>query len=364
MTPPRRTPSRGIKAGKQDPIRILVVDDSAYNRHAITHILSSEPDVTVVGSAADGEEALKMVNQLEPDALTLDLEMPKMDGFTFLRVLMAQRPTPVLVISSYSRKPDVFKALELGALDFIAKPEDRTASLEAIRGELLVKLRTVRSLRLENLEERAARAEVSQVVPTPGTQLPLRLLVIGASTGGPPALGRILSRLPQDLPLAVAVAQHMPERFTRAFAERLNHLAAFSVAEAEDGEVLTPGRVLVAPGGRQLLLARDGDHQLRAVVREPGGEEALHCPSIDLLFESAARAMGDRVCAVVLTGMGNDGRRGIAAVRQAGGRTVAESADTAVVFGMPKSAIDSGAVDAVLSLDDIVEEVVAFCRGS
>jgi two-component system chemotaxis response regulator CheB len=338
----------------------MVVDDSAQSRRALVEVLSGQADVSVVGTAGDGEEALRDVATLRPDVLCLDLEMPRMDGFTFLRLLMARSPTPVIVVSSYARKADVFKALELGALDFVAKQPKGPP--EVFRDELLEKVRMVRNLRLGVLERRAHEADVSNVASAPERQAEMRLLVVGASTGGPPALTRVLSALPGDLPLTIAIAQHMPEKFTKAFAERLGKSTAFAVAEAEDGEPLVPGRVILAPGGRHLAIEQVRG-ELRAMLRRPtAGDSHRYCPSVDLLFESAAQEMGDRTLAVVLTGMGNDGRRGVAAVKQAGGRTIAESEQTAVVFGMPKEAIASGKVDEVLRLEDIAEAVVDFGR--
>jgi two-component system chemotaxis response regulator CheB len=343
----------------------MVVDDSEASRATIAGILRSAPEVDVVLSTADAEEALRRAFLERPDVICLDLEMPRMDGFTFMRLLMARQPTPVVVVSSTTRRADVFKALELGALDFVAKPE-RGADLGAIRAELLAKIATVRALRMENLEAQAARGREAPVLTELPAAATLRLVVIGASTGGPSALARMLGMLRADLPLAIAVVQHMPEKFTRAFAERLDRSTAFHVREAEEGDTLAPGRVLIAPGGRHLRLVRQGAPRvgtLRAsiVEREPG--EARYCPSVDLLFESAAEAWGEHVCGVVLTGMGNDGREGVRAVKAAGGMTIAESERTAVVYGMPKEAVDSGCVDEVLALDRIAERLARFGAG-
>jgi two-component system, chemotaxis family, protein-glutamate methylesterase/glutaminase len=345
----------------QKKIRALVIDDSAYNRQAIAEMLESHNEIEVVGRAANGEEGLKEALKLKPDVITLDLEMPKMDGFTFLRILMSRQATPIIVISSYSRKQNVFKALELGALDFIAKPTRYLSpELHKIRDELLDKIMMVRSLRTGGLQIRAVehygeQAEAGRLAPL-AEELPgLALVVVGASTGGPPALQHLLQKLPDNLPAAYLVAQHMPENFTRAFADRLNRYSGLTVSEAKGGEPLEPGKVLVAPGGKNLTVVRRGA-ALHAEVSE-ASDSAKYVPSIDLLFQSAAGAMGNRVVGILLTGMGADGRDGIRAVKDAGGRTVAESEETAVIFGMPKEAIDSGRVDKVLRLDEIAEEV-------
>ncbi len=342
----------------------MVVDDSEPNRRALASMLVADSDVEVVAEAADGEEGLREALRVHPDVICLDLAMPRMDGFTFLRLLMARQPTPVIVVSSFNRKADVFKALELGALDFVAKPEGGPGRLGRIRAELLQKVRTVRALRIETLERRAHDAELGPEA-SPEPQASLRVACLGASTGGPPGLQRILSDLPGNLPMAVLVAQHMPERFTRAFADRVAKLADFRVAEAEDGQPLHPGRAWVAPGGRHLTVerARSAGGAARIRVTEPLAGERRYCPSIDLLFESAARVLGNRVCAVVLTGMGNDGREGLQPVKEAGGLTLAESEETAVVYGMPREAVATGRVDEVLSLDAIAARLVRFAHG-
>jgi two-component system chemotaxis response regulator CheB len=358
--------ARSSKDRSKDRIRVLVIDDSAYNRQAIVEMLESDEGIEVVGRAANGEEGLKEALSLKPDVITLDLEMPKMDGFTFLRILMSRQPTPVVVISSYSRKQNVFKALELGALDFIAKPTRYLSpELHKICDELVEKVVMVRHLRASNLQVRVverqaapqeADEEVGEVAEIPG----MVLVAVGASTGGPPALQTFLQTLPRHLPVAYLVAQHMPENFTRAFSDRLNRYTGLEVSEARGGEIVEPGRVFVAPGGKNLLVVRKGQ-MLKTEVEdvEPG---AKYVPSIDAMFRSAAETMGSKAMGILLTGMGSDGREGIRAIKQCGGKTVAESEETAVIFGMPKEAIDSGGVDAVLRLDEIAGEVVRFAE--
>jgi two-component system chemotaxis response regulator CheB len=403
------------------PLRIVLVEESEATRRMLVQVLTSSPEFEVVGSASNGEDAFTEVFRLLPDVVCVGLQMPRMDGFTFLRLLMSRHPMPVIAIAatSASSKTEVFKALELGAIDCVLKPEGGEAALAGIRDDLFEKLRVVRSLRVADPEVRGAEevsppgtplaastgvssaiapAPAQAAVPSPsvvatpgplgspvtsGASLagpapasasvssssafePLRLVVLGASTGGPPALQQLLSALPRDLPLAIAVAQHMPERYTGPFAERLGRMSQFEVSEAKGGERIMAGKVLVAPGGKHLKLERTGAGgiELRAVVVEPtpGTIGKRYCPSVDLLFESAARAMGDRVCAIVLTGMGTDGRKGIEAVKAAGGLTLAESESSAVVFGMPREAADSGSVDEVLPLDKMAERIVRFAR--
>jgi two-component system chemotaxis response regulator CheB len=342
-------------------LRVLLVDDSALSLGELQRLLEGAGDFAVVGHARDGEQALREVMALRPDAIILDLQMPRMDGFTFLRLLMARRPTPVIVLSSNSRRADVFKTLELGALDFVAKPE--RGGLESVREELLAKCRMVRSLRVEKLAF-SARPDHEPADPRPMVE-PDRLVVIGASTGGPQALQELLGALPGDLPVGVLVAQHMPEKFTRAFAERLGRTSAFTVAEAADGDLVAAGRVLIAPGGQHLEVRRErGTGTLRVALAPPdaGGYSGHYCPSIDRLFTSAALAMPRRLCALVLTGMGSDGAAGIQAVKAAGGLTLAESELTAAIYGMPRAAVATGKVDQSIALSQIAGRLADFAR--
>jgi two-component system chemotaxis response regulator CheB len=340
-----------------DPIRVLVIDDSPFSRRTLTRILESSPCVRVVGFARDGREALRKTLELQPDLVTLDLEMPRMDGFTFLRLVMAQKPTPVLVVSGRARSQDVFQALELGAVDFVAKPASRaTPELEVIREELLRKVHALRDLRIH-----PTREELVLSPETPSADLrvpgPRRLVVLGASTGGPTALMRILGAFPEPAPFPILVSQHMPEGFTAGFADRIDRRTAFSAGEARCGDRLVPGRVLVAPGGRHLELESCGSEIRVSVV--PRRAADAYAPSIDRMFESAAKHFGSELLAVLLTGMGDDGARGVTAVKESGGGVVAESEESAVVFGMPQQAIRTGCVDFVLPLASITATLVA-----
>lgn len=360
---------------KPAPIRVLVIDDSAFNRQTITQMLEQAPNVQVVGRASDGEEGLKLVFQYQPDVITLDLEMPKMDGFAFLRFLMAQRPTPVIVISGYATRENVFRALELGALDFVAKPSRQISpELKAIQSELMRKVELVTQLRMVSLTDRAARTRqsgtTSGTFQVPSVQLPegarieeatpTRLVAIGASTGGPPAIQQVLGQLDPTLPTTIVVTQHMPERFTRAFASRLNRTTPWRVKEAEPGDVVTVGTVLVAPGSGSMLFCRDGG-QLRVEIGAPAPEDRF-VPSVDKMFTSASQVMGAELIACVLTGMGGDGGRGVRSVKQAGGRVLAEAPETAVIFGMPQEAISSGAVDEIVPLGQMAAHIARFVR--
>jgi len=340
---------------RQPLIRVLVIDDSAFSRQAITRMLRASPLVEVVGAARDGEEALRKTFELEPDLITLDLEMPRMDGFTFLRLVMSKRPTPVIVISGRSGEDQVFRALELGAVDFLAKPTPRAApELANIERELIRKVHSLRELRIEKVRDRIATLAPHVERGGRRGRAP-KLVVIGSSTGGPAALMQIFGAFTEAPPCAFVVAQHMPAGFTASFAERIDRLTPLRAREACGGEEPRPGCVLVAPGGSHLELESHG-MRVRARVSPPEPADK-YAPSVDRLFASAAKHYGRDVLAVVLTGMGDDGRKGVSAVKQTGGSVLAESEETAVIFGMPQQAIRTGAVDRVLPLHEIAAAI-------
>ncbi len=334
------------------PINVLVVDDSAANRRAITRILETAPGIRVVDRAADGEEGLKKAVLLRPDVITLDLEMPRLDGYTFLRLLMARAPTPVIVLSSYGHPSDVFKALQLGAFDFVAKPQaGDKESLEGVRAELVEKVRAARFMRRDEATapKPKASAPPKAKAEKPKVERPF-VVAVGASTGGPPAVQKLLESL-MGLPVCVLVAQHMPPRFTEAFADRLDQTVPFRVKEARTGDRVEVGRVFIAPGGEQLEL-HEKKGALELVVSAASPQDK-HAPSVDRLFTSVAKACGHEARAVVLTGMGNDGAEGVRALADAGGEVWAEDEETAVVFGMPQAAIGTGRVKFVLPLSEL-----------
>lgn len=349
-------------------VRVLVIDDSAYNRRIISKILSGIPGVEVLDYACDGEEGLRKVFDLKPDLITLDLEMPKIDGFSFLRILMANRPTPTIVVSSKSGDQDVFKALELGAIEFVAKPSARVSpELLAIEEDLAAKVRAIAGADMRKVLHRAGSAER---VSLAGKHVPaatfaadagagMQAVVIASSTGGPPALQSIFTGLSPLKSVGIAIAQHMPPGFIKAFAERLSRLSSFEIMEAAHGDRLLPGRVLIAPGGKNLILKRRGQEVL-ALVEDPLPTQR-NIPSADVLFQSAAEVFGTQVLGVVLTGMGNDGARGVVAIKAKGGQVLAEDESSAVVFGMPREAIATGVVDRVLALPQMAGEIIRRC---
>ncbi len=350
-------------SSKAPQIRALVVDDSAYNRVTLTRMLEAEPRIQVVATAVNGEDAIKQVMKHRPDVITLDLEMPIMDGFAFLRWLMANLPTGVIAVSSRASDRSVFKALELGALDFIAKPGGRVSPrLEEIQQDLVAKVLQIAQVRLDNLSKRA-REQSDPAAPAPLLESCARgieLVAIGCSTGGPPALQHVFQSLPR-LPVPFVVAQHMPPTFTRLFAERVNRLTPFEVREGRDGEMLLPGYVYIAPGGMQSEVRRIPEGlQLRVF---PAGTSDLYAPSVDRLFRTASDAVRERLVAVIMTGMGDDGAEAIREVHDRGGKTIAESSETAIIFGMPSEAIKTGGVNEVVALHAIPDAIRRLCTG-
>ncbi len=338
------------------PLRVLVVDDSVFNRRSIGEILAQSPEIEVVGKAADGEEALRLVANLKPDCITLDLEMPRMDGFTFLRILMTKMPTPVVVVSSYSQKENVFKALELGALDFVAKPERFSdPDLGGIRDQLVAKVLLARSVRLgTSPPRRSVDLSPAPVEPRPQKQLvpPKNVIAIASSTGGPSALMEIFTRFPANYRNAIVIAQHMPDKFTRTFADRLSRRGALRVSEAQDQDMVGEGVGFVCPGRHCMELEVSSRGTMKLKVTPPG-ERDRYVPSADRLLTSVAVGLGRRAIGVILTGMGDDGVEGAKRIIEAGGIVIAESEESAVVYGMPGAAVRAGAASQSLPLSEI-----------
>lgn len=349
-----------MTASGKNKVRVLVVDDSAVNRRAITTRLTASGEVDVVARAADGNEALRLAYELKPDVITLDLEMPRMDGFGFLRLLMASRPAPVIVVSSYGQKENVFRALELGAVDFVAKPDAAAAAdVEEMLAGLLQKVLLLRdearrvNVRPSVLPPASPRREMRTLAEVPRLA-PRTLVAIVASTGGPSALSEVFTRLSSKNNYAVLVAQHMPERFTRTFAERLDKKSVLRVSEAQDGDVVVAQSAFVCPGRQcmEVELGLGGQLRIRLVPPTP---EDRYAPSGNRLLASAARAMRSRTIGVILTGMGDDGTDGARAIIEAGGTVLAESEETAVIYGMPGAAFRAGVVTRQVPLHQIVD---------
>jgi two-component system, chemotaxis family, protein-glutamate methylesterase/glutaminase len=348
-------------------IRVVVVDDSAFSRRTITKMLDGFEGIEVVGYATNGEEGIQKVIALKPDLVTLDLEMPKMDGFTLLRILTSRFSLPVIVISAVSSAEKVFKALELGAFDFIVKPTSAASTdLLFIQDDLRTKVLQAAQLKMNssrcshepNAESSAAPELLAppHVIQTASDQQLIELVAIGASTGGPPALQSIFSAFDRPFPFAIVVSQHMPPGFTRAFAERLNRSTGFTVKEAADGDPVLPGHILIAPGGKNLVFEIHRGQVTARIVPPTAADRYI--PSVDVMFESCASFYRNRMVAVILTGMGNDGSKGLLSVKEQGGFIISESEESAVVYGMPREAAATGLVDRVVPLDRVAREIL------
>jgi two-component system chemotaxis response regulator CheB len=340
-------------------IKVLVVDDSAYSRQTIKKMLETDKLIEVVGIASDGIDATAKAIRLKPDLITLDLEMPEMDGFSFLRWLMKERPTPVIIVSSYSDSKTVFKALEFGAADFIAKPTKKASvEFQNIGEDLLRKVKGIRDFRMDKLSSnlKLLRKESTEQASSEEATAGLDVVAIGASTGGPAALQIVLTRLPSDFPAGIVISQHMPKGFTESLAERLDGISNVRIKEAKEGDEVEEGGVLVCPGGYHMTFRRKGQGIVTTIKERKHIDK--YVPSVDMMMSSISENFGPRAIGVILTGMGNDGITGMLEIKKRGGYTIAESEDTAVVFGMPSEAINKGAAMKVLPISEIPVELV------
>jgi len=346
--------------------RVLIVDDSALVRQMLAEILGSDRDIEVVGTAADPYIAREKIKKLHPDVLTLDVEMPRMDGITFLGNLMRLRPMPVVMVSSLTENGAevTFRALEVGAVDFVAKPKlDVARGLEGYAAEIIEKVKMAATVQVTRLE--AARWErLRQPRPAAGPKLRStnrhfrttdQVIAVGASTGGTEAVKAVLSLLPADAP-GMVITQHIPAAFSGPFARRMNEHSAMTVMEAEDGLQLVPGHAYIAPGDQHLEVVRDGARYVCRLNR--GAPVNRHRPSVDVLFHSVASNVGPNAIGVILTGMGADGAKGLGALQRAGAPTIAQDEATSVVWGMPGEAVHQGAADLVLPLDQIAGRIL------
>ncbi len=353
-----------MTAGRR--LRVLIVDDSAAVRAALTRIIEDAPDLEVMATAGDPFIAAQRIAQELPDVIILDIEMPRMDGITFLRRLMAQRPIPVVICSSLAEEGSetLLQALEAGAVEVVAKP--RMGSAQFLAESAVRVCDALRAAAHARLGRRMApprsverKLSADAMIPPPSgramARTTERIVCIGASTGGTEALAEVLTALPVDSP-GIVIVQHMPERFTAAFARRLDGLCRIDVKEAEDGDAVLPGRALIAPGNRHTLLTRSGARYCVAV--KDGPLVSRHRPSVDVLFRTAAQYAGRNALGVIMTGMGDDGARGLLEMRRAGAATLAQDEESCVVFGMPKEAIALGAAERILPLDRIPQAIV------
>ena len=343
------------------PVRVLVVDDSALMRKMIPQILQQDDSIQVVGTAMDGNFGLKKIEELKPQVITLDLEMPGMGGIDMLKQIMRHHRLPVIVVSSHSTEGAsvTMKALSLGAFDFVAKPVDVSSRMPEIGLELINKIKAAAQIRGYQAKPVAEAVRPSQKATPSQNRKPSRVVAIGISTGGPNSLQFALSQLPADFPGTLVIVQHMPEGFTEMLAKRLDEICAISVKEAQSGDVLLAGRALVCPGSRHLKVKRLPLGDVAVLSDEPRVNG--HRPSADVLFKSVAEEFGRQSVAVLMTGMGEDGAQGMGAVKAAGGMTIAQSEESCVVFGMPKAAIERGYAIRVVGLDAMANTLQAQC---
>lgn len=348
-------------------IKVLVVDDSPFMRRAITRMITSEPGIEIVGQATNGAEAIQRIVELRPDVVTMDIEMPVMDGLTALKRIMAENPLPIIMMSTLTQANSsaTLQALELGAFDFVPKPESSMLDVFTVQNELTSKIKEASRPRrtgplppmppVPAAPPPSLKNGESRVTP------PIELVAIGISTGGPPALQAVLPQLPGDFPVPILVVQHMPPGFTRSLAERLDKLSSVRVKEAEQGERLEPGTVYIAPAGWHLTLKSDARGKTVQLI-DSSDSKTWHKPSVDVMMASVAATFGSRALGLIMTGMGNDGTAGAGAMKRVGAPIWAQDEETCVVYGMPRAVYESGVVDRVLPLPRIATELIRIFR--
>ncbi len=346
-------------------VKVLIVDDSAFMRNALSSMLSSDPEIQIVGKARDGLEAIELIEKLRPDIVTMDVEMPRMDGITALKHIMEKNPVPVIMVSSLTVEGAkvTLDAFDLGAVDFIPKNlSDLSVNIVKIREILIDKIKHIARAGIIRKRIRPTTAprtiEIPKSMPVRTTgERRVGIVSIGTSTGGPKALQEIIPKLPKDFPTPIVIAQHMPPNFTGPFAERLNQLSQITVKEAEEGEPLKPGVALIAPGRGHMRVSRPRGI-LTVVTISENKEEFIYRPSVDALMFSVSEFFPGRALGVILTGMGNDGCKGLIEVKKTGGRIFAQNEDTCVVYGMPKAVVDAGIADKILAIEEMAGEII------
>lgn len=338
------------------PIRVLVVDDSSVVRNILSRELNNDPEIEVVATATDPYVARDKIVQFKPDVLTLDIEMPRMDGLTFLKKLMRYHPMPVVVVSSLTQAGGelAMEALAHGAVEVMAKP-GTAYTVGDLAVELIHRIKAAARVRFDRLPLPPVRKPIEPISPGALSRTTNKIIAIGTSTGGTEALRSVIPSLPATAP-GIMIVQHMPEHFTKSFADSLNRESTLSVVEATDGESVVPGKVLIAPGNKHMLLRRSGARYLAEV--KDGPRVNRHRPSVEVLFKSVARYAGANAIGVIMTGMGDDGARGLLEMKNAGARTIAQDEASCVVFGMPKVAIELGAADHIVSLHEISQKIM------
>jgi len=359
----------GLKRKVKNLISLVIADDSSFMRKALSTIVEKDPEIKVIGMARNGEEAVALVKELKPDVLTLDIEMPVLNGLEALRIIIDENPMPVIMVSSLTVEgaSETIKALELGAVDYIPKDINHTSlDILKIEKEIIEKIKAfarkkniIRSRLIKQGRENKCRDHLGgYTLPDPKNKKQVKIIAIGASTGGPGALQQIVTKLPANLPCSVVIAQHMPAGFTRTFAERLDNLSNIKVKEAEDKENLQDSTVYIAPGNHNMYLEKEFSRvSIKIVDRDFG---SLYKPCVDVLISSAADIYGRNVIGVILTGMGCDGLKGMKRLKEKNGYIIAQDEQTSIIYGMPKAVIDSNLADKIAPIDDIAQEIVSM----
>ena len=348
-------------------IKAIVVDDSAFMRKALSMMLESDPEIKVVATARDGYEAIEKIKKFKPDIVTLDVEMPRMNGLEALKRIMKECPVPVLMVSSLTTEGAevTIEALKLGAVDFIPKQLSYVSvDIVKIKDELVNKVKSIARSRYIRRKIFGERLKVETIEKETERFKPVRkvfkLVAIGISTGGPLSLQHVVPRIPADFPTGIVIAQHMPPRFTKSLADRLNSMSSIEVKEAQDRDKITPGTALIAQGGRNIVFEKRGVDFVVRIVDYPN---TIYKPSVDLMMESAAEVFGDSVLGVIMTGMGKAGLEGLRKVKSKGGYVIAQNEETCVVYGMPKAVVEAGLADSILPLDKIATALVKLVNG-
>ena len=351
-----------------DKIKVLIVDDSALIRMTLRKMLEKYPDIEIIGYAKNGKEALEFIEKKRPDVITLDFEMPIMDGITVLKKIMEMsEPIPCIMVSAHAGKGSeiTLKALDIGAIDFVTKPTALSKELDKLELELIEKIRAAKSVDLKKIRRKIIkpkieekkleipRFEIKHEIPV---STKYKAVLIGISTGGPPALQEILPKFPENFPVPLVVAQHMPPGFTKAMADRLDKLCPLKVVEANDGDILQKGKIFIGKAGYHIKIKKRGSIPYLNITKQP--EDTLYHPQVDIMYETAAESLKGDVIAVIMTGMGSDGSIGLEKLKKYGAYVIAQDKETSAVFGMPRVAIEKGLVDKVVSLHNIPEEII------
>jgi two-component system chemotaxis response regulator CheB len=355
-----------MKPSEEELIKVIIIDDSAFMRKSLTLMLESDREIRVIATARDGSEGIDKISKLKPDIVTLDVEMPHMDGLTALKIIMENMPLPVLMVSSLTTEgaQATMRAFDLGAVDFISKDlASISTNIKNIKGELIDKVKQIARSRLIQTRFRmrrlvqSSREKINQVKPVlkpvsfEDVASNFQAVVVGISTGGPEALNKLIPKIPENFPIGMAIVQHMPPHFTKSLAERLNSVSKVRVKEAEQGDVIEPGNVLIAPGGKQMTFTNDGPYITTIISDEP--VNALYRPSADIMITSAAASFRGPLLGVIMTGMGKDGVEGLRNIKSKGGYVIAQDEESCIVYGMPQAAQEEGLVDSMVSLENI-----------